>query len=135
MAAMSEARGRVFEPSAAGARPGATADWHAGGLDAELDAARRAVREAVGPAYADVPHPHQASTVAWAGAELAAHRCLDLALDRLYARLGAPRPAPAALPADLAGRDAAAAATLVRLLTAPDARARYVFLEDLLAHL
>jgi hypothetical protein len=126
---------RIVEPSAAGARPGATTDWHASRLDDELEAARRAVREAVGPAYVDVPHPHQSGTVAWAAAELAAQRCLDLTLDRLYARLGAARPAAAALPADLAGRDAAAAATLVRLLTAPDVRARYVFLEDLLAHL
>jgi len=132
---VTEPGGRVFESSAAGARAGATADWHAGGLDAELGAARRAVREAVGPAYADIPHPHVTGSVAWAGAELAVQRCLDLALDRLYARLGAPRPAPAALPADLAGRDPAAAGTLVRLLTAPDARARYVFLEDLLTHL
>ena len=131
---MSETR-RVVEPSAAGVQPGATADWHASALDAELDAARRAAREAVGPAYADVPHPHAGGTLAWAGAELATQRCLDLALDRLYARFDAPRPAPAALPADLAARDPAAAATLVRLLTAPDARARYVFLEDLLAHL
>jgi hypothetical protein len=93
------------------------------------------VRDAVGPAYLDIPHPHLTGSVAWAGAELAAQRCLDLTLDRLYARLGAPRPAPAALPADLAAREPAAGATLVRLLTAPDARARYVFLEDLLAHL
>jgi hypothetical protein len=131
---MSEQR-RVLEPSAAGARPGATADWHASGLDAELDAARRAVRAAVGPAYDDRPHPHAGGSLAWASAELAIQHCVDLALDRLYARLGAPRPAAAALPADLAGRDAAAAGTLVRLLGAPDTRARYVFLEDLLTHL
>ena len=94
------------------------------------------MREAVGPAYVDVPHPHAAGSVAWAGAELAAQRCLDLALDRaLRAARGAP-PGPGARcrPTWPAG-DAAAAATLVRLLTAPDARARYVFLEDLLAHL
>lgn len=131
---MSEPR-RVLEPSAAAVQPGATADWHASGLDPELETARAAAREAVGPAYQDVPHPHQSATIAWAAAELAVQHCLDLALDRLYARLGVGRPPAAAVPTDLAGRDPRSAATLVRLLTAPDVRARYIFLEDLLAHL
>jgi hypothetical protein len=126
---------RVLEPSAAGARPGATADWRATSLPVELEGARREVRAAVGAAADEVHHPHVRATIAWAAAELALQHCLNLAVDALYAALGATRPAPREVAADLAGRDPAASAHVVRLLNAGDTRTRYVFLEDLLAHL
>ena len=67
-------------------------------------------------------------------AEMAGHACLDGALTLVYTRLGAERPGPLALPADLAERDPRAASLLRRYVRAPDARARYVFLGDLLDH-
>ena len=68
------------------------------------------------------------------GAELAVQACLARALALHYGRLNAAMPSPGALPTDLAGRDARAASLLRRLLRAPDTRARYVFLGDLLEH-
>jgi hypothetical protein len=68
------------------------------------------------------------------GAELAVQACLARALALHYARLDAAMPSPGALPADLAGRDGRAASLLRRCLRAPDTRARYVFLGDLLEH-
>jgi hypothetical protein len=91
-------------------------------------------RAALGRALA-APSPSPAATAGWAGAELSVFVALDRALDRLYARLGAPRPSAGVLLDDLAGRDRTAAALVGRALTAPDARTRYVFLEDLLARL
>ena len=79
--------------------------------------------------------PAFSSRTTWAAAELALQHCLNLAVDALYARLGTTRPAPREVATDLAGRDPAAAAHVVRLLNAGDTRTRYVFLEDLLAHL
>jgi hypothetical protein len=67
-------------------------------------------------------------------AEMAGHACLEGALALVYARLGAERPVPLALPADLAERDPRAASLLRRYVRAPDARARHVFLGDLLDH-
>ena len=67
-------------------------------------------------------------------AEMAGHACLEGALALLYTRLGAERPGPLALPADLAERDPRAASLLRRYVRAPDARGRYVFLGDLLDH-
>ena len=111
----------------------------AAALGPELEAARAAARAAVGAALAgEVEERHGEALGAQrdgGAAEMAVQACLGLALDRIYARLGAPRPAPAALPADLRERDPVAGAMLARLLRAPDTRARYVFLEDLLAHL
>jgi hypothetical protein len=122
---------RAREPSAAGAAPSQTTDWRADRLDPALAAARAATRVAVGVAHAAVVLPERGSGTGWAGAELAVHHCLDLALDGLYRSLGTARPPPAELPADLDARAPPLAATLRRLLGAPDARARYVFLEDL----
>jgi hypothetical protein len=67
-------------------------------------------------------------------AEMAGHACLEGALALVYLRLGAERPGPLALPADLAERDPRAASLLRRYVRAPDARARFVFLGDLLDH-
>ena len=67
-------------------------------------------------------------------AEMAGHACLDGALALVYMRFGAERPPPLTLPADLAARDPRAASLLRRYVRAPDARARYVFLGDLLDH-
>ena len=66
--------------------------------------------------------------------ELAGHVCLAYALELLYTRLGVELPRYLALPADLAERDPRAASLLRRYVRAPDARARYVFLGDLLDH-
>ncbi|HEV8638267.1 MAG TPA: hypothetical protein VG370_28980 [Chloroflexota bacterium] len=68
------------------------------------------------------------------GAELAVQACLARALALHYRRLEAAMPSPSALPADLAARDGRAASLLRRFLRAPDTRARYVFLGDLLEH-
>jgi hypothetical protein len=68
------------------------------------------------------------------GAELAVQACLAKALALHYAGLAAPMPDPSALPSDLASRDGRAASLLRRFLRAPDTRARYVFLGDLLEH-
>lgn len=67
-------------------------------------------------------------------ADLAGHVCLAFALKLLYERLGAELPPSLALPADLAERDPRGASLLRRYVRAPDARARYVFLGDLLDH-
>jgi hypothetical protein len=123
---------RVFEPTAVGPGVARRDDWRGVGLAPELEAARDEARAALGRALASDP-PRDGA--AWAAAELAVYACLDRALDRLYAALGAPRPPPGALLDDLAGRESAVAALVGRALTAPDARTRYVFLEDLLARL
>jgi hypothetical protein len=118
---------RVHEPTTFGPRPAVVHDWRGQGLAPELEAARAMARQAVGRAVsADTP-------VAWASAELATFRCLDLALDRLYAARGVPRPAADALVEELMAHDAALGGRTARALTAPDARTRYVFVEDLLA--
>ncbi|HZQ99068.1 MAG TPA: hypothetical protein VFC93_09660 [Chloroflexota bacterium] len=127
---------RVFEPSAQGPGPAQRHDWRATRLEPELDAAREQARAAL---HAALAAPAAASdpegVTAWAAAELAAERCLDLALGWAYDQLDAPRPAPAALPADLRRRAPRTGALACQALTAPDARTRLIFVEDLLAHL
>jgi hypothetical protein len=68
------------------------------------------------------------------GAEMAVQACLSQALALHYVALDASMPSPSALPGDLAARDGRAASLLRRFLRAPDTRARYVFLGDLLEH-
>ena len=105
-------------------------DWRGVGLDAEVETARTEVRRALGEALAQPPP----APAAWAAAELAVQHGVDLAIDRLYASLGASRPSPAQVPADVAARDPAAGRLVVQVLTAPDTRGRWVFMEDLLGY-
>jgi hypothetical protein len=87
-------------------------DWRGLDLDPEVEAARAEARRTLGAAVAAGP----TDGTSWASAEQAVQRTIGLAL----ARLGA-------------GKDDPAARRLVvQVLTAPDTRARYVFLEDLL---
>jgi hypothetical protein len=125
---------RSLEPVARGPGEARRDDWRGTTLSADLAAARDAAREALGRALAGPARPHPAALTAWAGTELAVSACLDLALTHLYRGLASPRPDPAELPDDLVQRDSAAAAIVVRLLSATDARTGYVLLEDLLAH-
>lgn len=122
---------RVHEPTRVGPAAARRADWRGSALTGALAAAREAARSGVGRALAAPPPPDAAGVAAWASAELAVHHCLEEAIAALYP--GASRPAADALIADLTSRDPAAAGLLTRALLAPDARTRYVFLEDLLA--
>jgi hypothetical protein len=126
---------RIVEPSAQGPGPARRHDWRATGLEPELDAAREQARAALRAALAAPAVPDPDGVTAWAAAELTAERCLDLALGWAYDQLDAPRPAAAALPADLRRRAPRTGALACQALTAPDARARLIFVEDLLAHL
>ena len=104
--------GRVLEPSARGPMEGRFHDWRGLGHDDEVEAARSEARRALGAAVANGP----TDGAAWASAEQAVQRTIHLALELLGER-----------------KDDPALALLVRqLLTAPDTRARYVVLEDLL---
>jgi len=125
----------VFEPSAQGPGPARRDDWRATRLDPGLAAAREEARAALHAAIAAPAAPDPDGVTAWAAAELAAQGCLGLALDWVYRRLGAERPTAGALPADLRARAPRTAALVCRALTAPDARTRLIFVEDLLAHL
>ena len=102
-------------------------DWRGQGLAPAVEAARALARAAVGRAVS------AGTPSAWASAELATFRCLDLALDRVYAARGMPRPPDDALLEELMAHDAALGGLAARALTAPDARTRYVFVEDMLA--
>lgn len=85
-------------------------DWRGIGIDEGVESARTESRRLLGIAL------EQGTAQTWASAEEAVQRAIILALARLGTR-----------------RDVPAAQRLVRqLLTAPDTRARYVFLEDLL---
>lgn len=66
--------------------------------------------------------------------EMANQACLVVAIARHYRNLDVVPPSAGRIPADLAERDARAASLLRRYLRAPDTRARYVFLGDVLAH-
>ena len=109
--------------------------WAARVTDPEVEALRAEARTAMAAPMARAGERVIEDDALWAPVELAIHRCLWLALERHYARLGAPMPSPSALPDDLAARDAPGGVLLRRLLRAPDTRARYVFLEDFLGHL
>jgi len=97
---------RVLEPSARGPVEGRFHDWRGLGHDAEIETARAESRRLVGEAIAS------GASDDWARAEGAVHRCLSLALAR-------------------AGNQPAQR-LVNQVLTAPDTRSRYVFLEDLL---
>jgi hypothetical protein len=109
---VSERPARVLEPSARGPMEGRFHDWRGLELDAEVEAARAEARRTLGAAVAGGPTDGRA----WAAAEAAVQHAIGLALDRLGARK----------------EDPAARRLVVQVLTAPDTRARYVFLEDLL---
>lgn len=119
----------VREPMARGPVAPRFHDWRGRDVDARIASARREARSAVGVA---VSHPasSRGGARAWAEAELRVQRCIAAAIERVPT---SPDNGEVTLEV-IARRDPVCADLLEAALLAPDTRSRYVFAEDLLAH-